>query len=152
MSSCNPKGKDDEKRYRITPVKAKPSAEKMAQGLLYDMELKDILRKGDVFSFRNFLDRHKRPLPDEMMLDTIKMETVMHQIILTIPELEDLHEKSKKWLDDHTVLKTRGLTLLQASRMSPSEKKEQIEAETAQAEVESRRSINLRPSFKPENN
>jgi hypothetical protein len=152
MASCNSRGGDNDKRYRITPIKANPAAEKIAQGLMYDMELKDILRKGDVFGFRNFLARHQRPLPDEMMLDTIKMETIMHQLILTIPDLVDLHDNSKQWLNDNTVLKTRGLTLLQASRLSPEEKQRQIEAEEAQKADRAKRSITLRPAFKPENN
>jgi hypothetical protein len=81
------------------------------------------------------------------------METMLHQLILTIPDLADIHPKSKAWLDDNTVLKTRGLTLLQASRLSPEEKKRMVEAEEKikQTEEINRRSINLQPVFKPEN-
>ncbi len=85
----------------------------------YDNELAEVLRSRDVFRFRNFLAAHDRGLPGEMMLDTLKMATLMHQLIQTLPQLADLHEFSREWLNDNTALPKDNGSLNQAAKRSP---------------------------------
>ena len=118
--------------YRAHVIKSKQQVQLQEQGAQFDTELKEILRKGDVFRFRNFLSKSNRNLPTEMMLDTTKMETMMHQLILAMPELTDIHERSQNWLDNNTFVKTRGLTLLQSSRLTPVQKKQLVTNENAE--------------------
>ena len=119
-----PKDGDTKGKYRALVVTPQNKTVLGEQGAKFDTELKEILRKGDVFRFRNFLSKSGRSLPSEMMLDTVKMETMLHQLILTMPDLADIHQRSQDWLDGNTMVKTKGLTLLQASSLTPIQKKQ----------------------------
>jgi hypothetical protein len=125
-----PKDGGTKGKYRALVVTPQNKTELGEQGAKFDLELKEILRKGDVFRFRNFLSKSGRSLPSEMMLDTVKMETMLHQLILTMPDLADIHQRSQDWLDGNTMVKTKGLTLLQASSLSPLQKKQLLTPET----------------------
>lgn len=119
-------------QYRAHVIKPRSADQRDAEGARFEADLKEILRKGDVFGFRNFLAKSGRTLPTEMMLDTVKMETMLHQLTLSMPDLANVHARSKAWLSNNTVLKARGLTLLQSSRLTPSQKQQLIISENTE--------------------
>ncbi|HEX2911630.1 MAG TPA: hypothetical protein VH186_12540 [Chloroflexia bacterium] len=94
-------------KWRVTVVKAqnKVAAEQVSDA--FNRQLAEVLRGRDVFRFRNFLASSGRALPDEMMLDVYKMETLMHQLTLSFAELSDLHASSREWLEQNTLLQNR---------------------------------------------
>jgi hypothetical protein len=102
--SHQPKG-TGEKQFRATPVSPKNKEQLSATGENYNAALKEVLRSRDVFRFRNFLSSDKRALPDEMLADILKLETMLHLLILSLTDLSDLHAESQKWLDENTVLR-----------------------------------------------
>ncbi len=119
-NSCSPgMGKDRGKgKWRAAVVKT-PSREAHQAGQAYDQELAAVLRSCDVFRFRNFLAATGRGLPGEMMLDTLKMATLMHQSILGLTELADLHDFSRQWLADNTFLPANNQSLTEAAKRPP---------------------------------
>ncbi len=125
----HPKDGKQSGRYRAHVIKPQHQAQLDERGSKFEAELRKILRVGDVFRFRNFLSKDGRSLPTDMMLDTLKMETLMHQLIMTLPDLADIHPRSQAWLDDNTHLKPRGLTLLQVSSLTPVQKKRLVTTE-----------------------
>ncbi len=120
MSSC---GKDNkgEKKYLVTVVKRPATPEIHAQGIIYDAQLREILRAGDVVRFRSFLTNSGHALPNDMMRDIQKMQTLMHQLIANHAELTDLHDMSRQWLENNTVLGSR-TSLAEASQVTLEEK------------------------------
>lgn len=58
------------------------------------------LRTRDPLVFAEFLMKSGRGSPG-FANDPIKLEQAMHRFILTFPELSDLHEESRRWLDGH---------------------------------------------------
>lgn len=122
------KGNKGEKKYLVTPVKPKSNAEIVAIGETYNTALKEVLRSRDVLRFRNFLQADKRALPEDMLADTFKLETMLYQLILNQPDLVDLHAEARTWLDGNTV-KLDGRTLLQAAGITPEQKREEFEAQ-----------------------
>ncbi len=117
-----PKGNS---KLRVTIVMPQNSASQLDNAANYSLALSDILRRRDVFRFRNFLAANGRGLPDEMMLDTHKMETLLHQLTLTMPALADLHADSRRWLDHHTLLTSQNPSLNEAARRTPGEREEE---------------------------
>ena len=97
-------GQSANKKLHVTVIKKSASAEVQAHALQYNALLIQVLREDDVVGFRNFLVKVGRALPEEMMLDTLRLESMMKQLILSIPELEDLHPTSREWLDKNTHL------------------------------------------------
>lgn len=100
-------------RWRATVVKAGNKAIPNT----YDEQLKLVLKMKDVFRFRHFLAASGRALPPEMLLDIRKMETLMHQIILSMPDLSDMHAESRYWLEQNTVLQDQSLN--EAAKRKP---------------------------------
>jgi hypothetical protein len=129
-SNCNT-NKDPDKKFRITVVKQPAGAEVQARGLIYDSQLGEILKTGDVHRFRNFLSQTGHALPDDMMLDLLRVETVMHQLILNRPDLSEFHANSKDWLDNHTVLGSSGVSLREASEQAEAEMRLREQAQLA---------------------
>jgi hypothetical protein len=105
-------------KWRATVVKV-PNRETQLQNQAYDRQLAAVLRSRDVFRFRNFLAASGRSLPDEMMLDTLKMATLMHQAILGLAELTDIHDFSRQWLADNTLIPTNNQSLTEAAKRQP---------------------------------
>jgi len=120
MSSC---GKDNkgEKKYLVTVVKRPATPEIHAQGIIYDAQLREVLQAGDVVRFRSFLSNSGHALPNDMMRDLQKMQTLMHKLIVNNSELTDLHDSSRQWLDSNTVLGSR-ISLAEASQVTLEEK------------------------------
>ncbi len=109
----------DNKRWRVTVVKPRDAAQGETAIHNYNTELIAILRDKNVFQFRNYLAASGRALPDDMMLDTLKMATLMHQMILSLPELSEQHDFSRQWLDDNTVLQSSPRSLNEAAKRAP---------------------------------
>ncbi|MEI6046515.1 MAG: hypothetical protein WCS37_19360 [Chloroflexota bacterium] len=93
-----------EKRFRATVISPNDKEQLFDVGESYIAALQEVLRSRDVLRFRNFLSSGQQTLPDEMLADTLKLETMLHQIILSLPELSDLHVESQKWLDENSLL------------------------------------------------
>lgn len=129
MASCG-KPADSEKKLRITVVKQLAGAEVQARGILYDTQLEHILRKGVVTSFRDFLGQSGHGLPSEMMDDPLRLEMVMHQLILNRPELSDKHVASRLWLDGNTALGSGNPSLNEASRTAEEKLQEMGQAQS----------------------
>jgi len=104
-------------KWRATVVKV-PNREVQLKNQSYNSELAAVLQARDVFRFRNFLAASGRALPDEMMLDTLKMATLMHQTILGLPELQDIHDFSRQWLADNTFVPSNQ-SLTEAAKRPP---------------------------------
>ncbi len=136
------KGEKGEKKYLVTPVIPKSEGE-ISAGTGYVADLKEILRKRDVFGFRNFLQKTQRALPDEMLADIIKLETMMHQLIVSMPDLSEWHVESRAWLNSNTLL-IDGQSLMEAARISPEERWEEFEANQRDETKPARRTIFLR--------
>jgi len=136
------KGEKGEKKYLATPVSLQNKLRLGAEGANYDAELKEILRAGDVLRFRSFLQSSQRALPDEMLEDNTKMQTMMHMLTLSMADLNDLHAASREWLDGNTVLRSVR-SLLEASQVTPEEKWQEFEAQQADDEKPKRRTIFL---------
>ena len=138
-------------KVRVTVVKAQNKPEGPAGADDYTEALAAILRQRDVFRFRNFLASSGRALPDEMMLDTLKMETLLHQLTLTMPGLADLHEASRQWLDHNTWL-GQNPSLNEAARREPGVRPD---VPGLPQSVQGRRTIYLKiapPSARPDRN
>ena len=116
--TCSPGMDKGKGKWRATVVKV-PNREAQLQTQAYNTELAAVLRSRDVCRFRNFLAASGRALPDEMMLDTLKMATLMHQTILVLPELEDLHDFSRQWLADNTLVPANNQSLTEAAKRQP---------------------------------
>jgi hypothetical protein len=134
------KGKGDkgEKKYLATPILPKNREQIEAAGADYNSQLKEVLRQGDVEQFRAFLQKDKRALPEEMLADKLKLETMMHQLIVSMPDLADLHSTSRDWLDSNTIT-LDGRTLLQAAGISPEQKLEEYRASRPEASDEKKK-------------
>lgn len=108
-------------KWRVTVVKSPGQTNSgPAQVVSYQQQLAVILRERNVFRFRNFLAANGRALPDDMMLDTLKMANVMHQLILSLPELADLHDFSRQWMRENSLL-APGESLTEAAKRLPGE-------------------------------
>ena len=107
-----------DKKWRVNVVKGTAQPQEAAR---YADELASVLRDRDVFKFRHFLAAKGRPLPDEMMLDPLKLATMLHQLILNLPQLADLHDFSRQWLNDNTGLPKNGQSLSEAAKRPPGE-------------------------------
>jgi hypothetical protein len=116
--SCSPGMGKNKGKWRAAVVKA-PGRDAHLAGQAYNHELAAVLRSCDVFRFRNFLAATGRGLPGEMMLDTLKMATLMHQSILGLAELEDMHDFSRQWLADNTFLPANNQSLTEAAKRPP---------------------------------
>lgn len=116
--SCSPNMDRGKGKWRATVVKV-PNREAQTQNQAYDHQLAAVLRSRDVFRFRNFLAASGRSLPDEMMLDTLKMATLMHQTILGLTELADIHDFSRQWLADNTFVPVDNQSLTEAAKRQP---------------------------------
>jgi hypothetical protein len=60
--------------------------------------LADALRDRNVAVFRQFLAASGRSWPIELMADEERLAVVMHRLILTHPDLADLHAEAEQWL------------------------------------------------------
>ncbi len=107
------------KKWRVSVVKNVNRQEGREAIDSYNAELAVVLRDKNVFRFRNFLAASGRALPDDMMLDTLKMATVMHHMILSLPELAEMHDFSRQWLDDNTILQSKRRSLNEAALRAP---------------------------------
>lgn len=58
------------------------------------------LRTRDPLEFGDFLLKSGHGSPG-FARDPAKLEQAMHRFILTFPELSDLHEESRRWLEEH---------------------------------------------------
>ena len=116
--ACSPGMDKGKGKWRATVVKT-PNREAQLKTQAYNAELAAVLKGRDVFRFRNFLAASGRALPDEMMLDTLKMATLMHQTILALSELEDLHDFSRQWLADNTSVPVNNQSLTEAAKRKP---------------------------------
>ncbi|MDB5078881.1 MAG: hypothetical protein JWP00_805 [Chloroflexi bacterium] len=116
--ACSPGMGKGKGKWRATVVKV-PDREVQSEGQAYNHQLAAVLRGCDVFRFRNFLAASGRALPDEMMLDTLKMATLMHQTILGLAELADMHDFSRQWLADNTFVPSNNQSLTEAAKRPP---------------------------------
>ena len=116
--NCSPNLDRGKGKWRATVVKV-PNREAQLANQTYDRQLAEVLRTRDVFRFRNFLAASRRALPDEMMLDTLKMATLMHQSILGLAELEEIHDFSRQWLADNTYVPANNASLTEAAKRPP---------------------------------
>jgi hypothetical protein len=116
--NCSPNMDRGKGKWRATVVKV-PNRDAQLENQSYDHQLAAVLRTRDVFRFRNFLAASGRALPDEMMLDTLKMATLMHQAILGLTELADIHDFSRQWLADNTFVPTNNQSLTEAAKRQP---------------------------------
>lgn len=135
-SSCGAGGNNfkNNGKWRVNVIK--PQAVQNSAPLNeYNERLAEVLQTRDVFRFRHFLASNGRSLPEEMMLDTLKMATLMHQMILSLPQLSALHDFSRQWLDDNTALTSQQPSLNEAAKRVPGVPEAQP----------GRRSISLRP-------
>lgn len=130
-------------KWRVSVVKAPTPASTALND--YNERLAEVLRSRDVFRFRHFLATSGRALPDEMLLDTLKMATMMHQMILSLPQLADLHDFSREWLDENTVLTSKNSSLNEAAQRKPGATSSVPEPQPG------KRSISLRPLPKSKN-
>ncbi|MBI3978735.1 MAG: hypothetical protein HY331_11180 [Chloroflexi bacterium] len=64
----------------------------------YMRRLADALRHRDVAVFRRFLAESGRAWPLDLMTDEDRLRAVMHRMILTHPDLTELHAESERWL------------------------------------------------------
>ncbi len=116
--ACSPGMGKGKGKWRATVVKV-PDLEAQLQNQTYNQQLAAVLQGCDVFRFRNFLAASGRALPDEMMLDTLKMATLMHQTILGLAELQDMHDFSRQWLTDNTFVPSNNQSLTEAAKRPP---------------------------------
>lgn len=116
--SCSPNMDKGKGKWRATVVKV-PDRAAQLENQSYDRQLAEVLRTRDVFRFRNFLAASGRALPDEMMLDTLKMATLMHQAIVGMPDLAELHDFSRQWLADNTFVPANNQSLTEAAKRQP---------------------------------
>lgn len=116
--SCSPGMGKGKGKWRAAVVKT-PNREAHLAGQAYNQELAAVLRGCNVFRFRNFLAASGRALPGEMMLDTLKMATLMHQTILGLAELQDMHDFSRQWLADNTFVPANNQSLTEAAKRPP---------------------------------
>lgn len=107
------------KKWRVSVVKPRNTNQGQKAVDDYNTELAEVLRERNVFRFRNFLAAKGRALPDDMMLDTLKMATLMHQMILSVPELADQHNFSRQWLDENTFVQSSNRSLNEAAKREP---------------------------------
>jgi hypothetical protein len=117
MAGCGSEN-NGEKKYRVTVIKQPAGAEIQARGILYDARLEAVLREGNLQQFRDFIGGSGHALPEEMMTDTLRLEAVMHRLILNRPELSEQHPASKEWLDNYTALGSEITSLNEASRIA----------------------------------
>lgn len=116
--ACSPGMDKGKGKWRAAVVKT-PNRDAQLKTQAYSTQLAAVLKNRDVFRFRNFLAASGRALPDEMMLDTLKMATLMHQTILVLPELEELHDFSRQWLADNTAVPANNQSLTEAAKRPP---------------------------------
>jgi hypothetical protein len=129
-------------KWRVVVVKkpAQPNPDGVLTPLNdYNGQLAEVLRTRDVFRFRHLLASSGRALPDEMMLDVLKLATMMHQMIVALPELADIHDFSRQWLDDNTLLSSSNRSLNEAAQRKPGQAPEGLPAPKP-----GRRTISLR--------
>lgn len=134
-------------RWRVSVVKPQNLEEARTVNDEYNQQLAEVLRTRDVFKFRNFLAASGRALPQDMMLDPLKMATLMHQLILSVPELAEMHEFSQQWLNDNTFLPKNNSSLNKAAKRAPGAPS----VEELPQPSPGRRTISLRP-LPPERN
>lgn len=141
MSNNAPEGNSrGNPRWRVNVIKAQNKVEGEGTAEAYTTMLAEVLRTRDVFRFRHFLAASGQGLPGEMLLDTHKIEALMHQLTLNLPALADLHEASRDWLDRNTALQDQSLN--EAAKRAPGE----LPADQPIPPVlPGRRSIALRP-------
>src|SRR5437763_8954281 len=83
----------------------------------YNAELQRVLRNGDLNAFHALLTRTGRTLPTDMMLDRFKLETMMRQLILAMPELADIHEAARAWMSQNAMTTAAGHARLRDGRL-----------------------------------
>jgi hypothetical protein len=120
-------------KWRVAVVKKPVAAQTESASMPmptddYNRQLAEVLRTRDVFRFRHLLASSGRALPDEMMLDVLKLATMMHQMIVALPELADMHDFSRQWLDDNTLLTSNNRSLNEAAQRKPGEAPEGLPA------------------------
>ena len=86
-------------------------------GTEYTAALERVLRAGDVNAFHALLSRTGRSLPPDMMLDRHKLDTMMRQLILAMPELADLHDDARNWMSHNAMITAADHTRLRDGRL-----------------------------------
>jgi hypothetical protein len=133
-------GDKGQKKILVTPVKPGNKARFAEQEANYNHDLQEILQSLDVERFGQFLQTQQRALPEEMLSDSTRLETMMHQLILSMPELATMHGASREWLDGNTVLRSVR-SLLEAAQVSPEQKLQEFDEQAEEAAQKTKRSI-----------
>ncbi len=153
MNEPHSHGDKGQKKILATPVNLVNKAGILGQGASYNLELKAILQSQDVARFRAFLQNNQRALPEEMLEDTTRMQTMMHQLTLSMPDLSEMHGAAREWLDGNTVLRSVR-SLLEAAQVTPEQKWQEFEETQTDKPKPNRRTIflNVPPSRSTEDN
>ncbi len=74
----------------------------------YVAQLGEVLRQRDVAALRAFLEAQAGRYGDDRQVDAIRaqsdveLETLLHRMIVSRPDLSALHSESRRWLARHT--------------------------------------------------